>query len=365
MRRLIKRVEYLVIGAGVIGSAITFHLAEAGQEVMAVDQAFPAWGTSGSTAAWVWVHSKTPGSFGRFSELSAELYPSFQTRLGTDIEYRRTGGLVPALTMEQVKKSQKLVKSQRGAGLEVYWLSREETLEKEPALSPQVLGASYSPLDGNVNPFRLLGALLRAAQRNGATFLTYNPVTGITLDRGKVTVQTKAGDIVAKKVVIAAGVYSRQIGRMVGVDIPVGPERGEVLITEPLQPLLRHTLAGMRQTVNGEVLIGYSQEKAGMDRRNTFDTLRETAAFGVQLVPALARATIVRTFAGLRCLPRDDLPILGPIPGVQGMYVAAMHSGYTLAPLIGTLMTELLTEGETSLPITPYLIDRFAESKPR
>jgi len=116
----------------------------------------------------------------------------------------------------------------------------------------------------------------------------------------------------------------------------------------------------MRQTSNGEVLIGISKEYAGVDRRSTLDVMIETANMGIKVVPALARAKIVRSFAGLRVMPEDDFPILGMVPGIENLYIAVMHSGITLSPLVGTLMTELIRSGETSIPIERFSIARFA-----
>lgn len=163
-----------------------------------------------------------------------------------------------------------------------------------------------------------------------------------------------------KNLVLAAGVWTREIGLLLGLDVPVRPLRGQIIVTEPLKPLLRHTLSEMRQTVNGEILIGYSKEEAGFDRSTTMDVIQQTAMAAVRMIPALSGAKIVRTFSGLRVMPQDEFPILGTVPGLENFYRAALHSGITLNPLAGTLMAELILEGETSLPLDHYSITRFA-----
>nr|WP_074956541.1 FAD-binding oxidoreductase [Alicyclobacillus macrosporangiidus] len=351
--------DTVIIGAGVVGNTIAFHLAERGHDVMVIDKNYPLSGTSGSTQAWVWVHTKTPASYAEFSMLSAELYPHLKRRIG-DVEYQRTGGISPIFNAADMERAKRLIETHTARGIRIQLLSRDEVLDKEPNLSPHIIGATYSPIDGNVNPLRLVDSYRRAALKHGARYSFYNPVLAIEEGQGGFRISTERGVISCKRLVLAAGPWSEQIGRMVGIHIPVRPVRGQILVTEPLQPLLRYTMSGLRQTQNGEMLIGYSKEEVGFDRRTTLHVIRQTASMAVRYVPALENVQLVRAFSGLRAMPKDELPILGSIPGHPGLYVAAMHSGYTLSPLVGTLMAELILDGETSISIHEYSITRFA-----
>jgi glycine/D-amino acid oxidase-like deaminating enzyme len=355
-----REYETIIIGGGVIGSGIAYHLSEVQDDgILVIERNFPLCGTSGSTQAWVWVHSKTPSWYGEFSMYSSELYGYLHRKIG-DIEFNRTGGLSPFFTEAEREHARRLAESQAQVGIKIEVLHRDQVLTREPALSPNVLGATYSAIDGNVNPMRLVEQYMRAAKKNGVTYEYYNPVTSIEKKQGSFIVTTQRGTFTCKKLVLSAGVWMNEIGKMLGLDIPIRPVRGQVIITEPLAPLLKHTMSGLRQSSNGEVLIGYSKEEAGFDRSTTLDVLGETAKFGIKLVPDLAKAKIVRSFSGLRVMPKDEYPIIGPVPGIENLYVTAMHSGVTLSPLIGTIMTELLTEGETSIPIDQFSIARFA-----
>jgi sarcosine oxidase subunit beta len=356
-----KEYETIIIGGGIVGSGIAYHLSEIQRNGVAVfDRGFPTCGTSGATQAWVWVHRKTPAWYGELSWYSAELYKELHHKIG-HIEYKRTGGIAPFFTEEERETAWRLAESQAKVGIEIEVLDRDQAVAREPALSREILGATYCAADGNVNPFRVVQQYMRAAKKNGVTYEAYNEVTNIEKKQGTFVVTSRTGSAVCKNLVISAGVHTAQIGKMIGIAIPVRPVRGQVLITEPLAPLLKHTLAAMRQTVNGEILVGFSKEEAGFDRRTTLDMLREGAQLGIRVVPALAKARVVRGFAGLRVMPKDELPILGPVPGIENLYIAAMHSGVTLSPLVGTLMTELLCHQETSLPIDKMSITRFAE----
>jgi sarcosine oxidase subunit beta len=202
---------------------------------------------------------------------------------------------------------------------------------------------------------------MRMAKRQGVTYEVYNRVTGIEKNKGAFTIQTPKGTFGCKTIIISAGPHASEIGKMLAIDIPVRPVRGQAMITEAVAPLFRHTIfSGVRQMVNGEVFVGSSKEEGQPDRSTTLDFLGRAAELGIKKVPKLATARVIRSFAGLRPMPKDGHPILGPVPGVENLFVAAMHSGVTLSPLVGTLMTELLCNGETSIPIERLSITRFA-----
>ena len=355
-----KDYNTIVIGGGVIGNSIAYYLSEAKTDgILVVDQKFPLSGTSGATHAWIWIHSKSPSWYAEFSMYSAELYGYLQRQIG-DIEFDHAGGVSPFFTEAEREQAMHLAETQAEVGIEIQVLNREEALAREPALSSKILGAMYSPADGSVNPMRLVEQYMRSSQKNGVNFAYYEPVIGIEKQQGSFIVRTSKDVYRCEKLILSAGIWTKQLGKMLGIDVPIKLVRGQIIITEPLAPLLKHTLSIMRQTSNGEVLVGNSQEEVGLDRRSTLDVMIETANMGVKYVPALAQAKVVRAFAGIRSMPEDGFPILGTVPGIDNLYVAVMHSGITLAPLIGTLMTELITAGETSVPIDRYSITRFA-----
>ncbi|WP_257347479.1 NAD(P)/FAD-dependent oxidoreductase [Pseudalkalibacillus decolorationis] len=353
--------ETIIVGGGVIGNSIAFHLSERDQEgILVIDKNFPLSGTSGSTQAWVWVHNKTPASYAEFSMYSAELYPYLSRKIG-DVEYKRTGGLSPFFTEKDLEKAHKLAQKYSELGIKIKVLNKEEVLAKEPSLSPDVVGATFSKVDGNINPFRLVDLLIRASKKQGVAYSYYNRVLDIERTENAFIVHTQKETYLCKKLILAGGAWSKELGSYLGIHVPVKQVRGQIMVTEPLAPLLNYTISGMRQAINGEVLIGYSMEEVGFDRRGTLDVIQETANMAIRYVPSLANANVVRCFSGIRAMPKDGYPIIGHVPGVQNLYVAAMHSGITLAPLIGTLMTELILDGETSIPIDDYSITRFQE----
>ncbi|KWZ76967.1 FAD dependent oxidoreductase [Heyndrickxia coagulans] len=357
-----REYEVIIIGAGVVGNGIAYHLSDKKQKnILVIDKGFPLSGTSGATQAWVWVHGKKPDTYAYFTKCSAELYPELERKIG-DIEYARTGGIEPFFSVEEMKEAEKMVQSQSNAGIPVELLSREEVLKKEPYFSQNVVGATYSPVDGNVNPFKLLEKYIKANRAHDVTFSFYNEVTGIDKKAGKFVVHTQKGKFTAEKLVLAGGLWTKKLGAFLNVSVPIEKVRGQIIVTEPLKPFIHHTIGGMmRQMQCGPVLIGYSMEKAGYDRRSTLDIIQETAKFGIQYYPDLAKANVVRCFSGIRVIPEDGIPILGKVPQVDQLYIAVTHSGVTLSPLIGTLMSELIMKDTTSISIKDYQISRFSK----
>ncbi|WP_408011248.1 NAD(P)/FAD-dependent oxidoreductase [Pseudalkalibacillus sp. A8] len=360
---MIRDYETIIIGAGVVGNSIAYHLSERSREdILVLDKNFPLSGTSGSTQAWVWVHNKNPSWYAEFSMYSAELYPFLSKKIG-DVEYKRTGGLSPFFNESDREKAEKLAEAYRGIGIKIKVLTREEVLEKEPHLNPAVAGATYSKIDGNVNPSRLVDRLMRAAKNQGVEYSYYTTVSGVDKKNDMYLLESNKGTFRCKKLILASGTWSREVGKMLGINIPINQLRGQILVTEPLKPFLNYTISGIRQANNGEVLIGYSMENSGFDRSTTLDVIQETANLAQHYVPAIKKAKVVRAFSGIRAMPEDGFPILGEIPGNENLYVAATHSGVTLSPLIGTLITELILDRETSIPIDRFSIQRFDSLK--
>ena len=356
---MITKYDTIIIGGGVIGNSIAFHLSERKQEdILLIDKAFPLSGTSGSTQAWIWVHDKSPSSYAEFSMYSAELYTFLSRKIG-DFEYERTGGLSPFFREEDRITAEKMAEEYAEIGIDIKVLTREEVLKKEPAFTSEVLGATYSDIDGNINPFRLVELYIKASKKNGVHHSFYNKVMDIERKQDTYHVYTERGSFTCKNLILAAGPWTGELAGLLNVHIPVKQVRGQILVTEPLAPLLKYTISGMRQANNGEVLIGYSMEHEGLDRKSTLDVIQDTATLAVKYVPALAEANIVRCFSGIRVIPDDGFPIIGEVPEMENLYVAVMHSGMTLSPLVGTLMTELIYDRETSVPLDLYSVERF------
>jgi glycine/D-amino acid oxidase-like deaminating enzyme len=348
-----------IIGAGVVGCSIAYHLARDGLPPTVFEQGFPMRGTSGSTHAWVWVQSKRPDHYAELSYASRELYPGLQREVG-NFEFTASGGLTPVLTDDELEEARTLIADQTAVGLSLEWIDGARLQALEPYLTRDLLGAVYSPHDANVNPLRLVPTLVRAAARRGAVFRFSCPVSLCRDGEGWALSGGGGERTLWDRVVVAAGNWSRPLLAAVGADLRVHPVRGQILVTEPVARLVMHTLSCVRQMDNGEILIGYSHEPNEADRAVTLPYLSSAAQLAVRWYPVLGGVPVLRAFAGLRVMPDDGHPILGPVPGLDGLSVAVMHSGYTLAPVVGQLASEWVRGEAPSLDLSPYRFDRFA-----
>ncbi len=382
--------EVVVIGGGAIGAAIAYFLCKEGAEVMIVEEDDLATGASGACDGFISLQTKQLGSHLDIAKESAQLFPSLAEDLEVDIEYNACGGLMLAKTAEQLKELKARAKKAKGAGLEVEVMNPAEMAEYLPDASPDIKGASYCAADAQVNPYKLTLGLAQKAQKMGATILKGCKVENIVVTNNRVReINTSAGSIHSRRVVCAAGTGSNQIGKMIIVDIPVLPQRGQILVTETRERILDVIVSGAEylgtkvnisalmpvdeeaiklglgftaeQTASGNILLGSTREFAGFDNDTTPDAINAIAKNAMDFIPWIKDLDVIRSFAGLRPYSPDGLPIIGTVKGVKGFYLATGHSGdgMCLAPITGKLVSELVLDGETSMDIEPFSLYRF------
>jgi len=382
--------EVVVIGGGVIGTAIAYYLCKEGAEVMIVEEDDLASGASGACDGFVSLQTKQLGSHLDIARESAQLFPSLVEDIDVDIEYNPCGGIMLAKTAGQLKELKARAKKLHAAGLEVDILTPEEIGDYIPEVSKDIKGASYCAADAQVNPYKLTLGLAQKAQDAGATILKGCKVENIVVTNNRVReVDTSAGSIHSRRVVCAAGTGSNQIGKMIIVDIPILPQRGQILVTESRESMLSVIVSGAEylgtkanieelmpteeeyaklglgftaeQTASGNILLGSTREFAGFDNETTPDAINAIAKNAMEFIPWIKDLDVIRSFAGLRPYSPDGLPILGAVKGVKGFYMATGHAGdgVCLAPITGKLVSELVLDGETSMDIEPFSLYRF------
>jgi sarcosine oxidase subunit beta len=355
--------DVVVVGAGARGASIALYLARAGVRVTLVERGFLGSGTSGANVGLVNVSGKTPEHYTAFSLLSADMYPRLVADLDEPVDHQRDGYFQVALDDREAEQlMQHAARQSRVPGVTVEVIDARQARALEPALSPRLAAATFCAQDGNVDPLKLTVALGRAARRHGAQVLYHEEVTGIRLDGGRIAgVTTPSGDIATGAVVDAAGVLVPHVARMVGVEVPLLPQRGQIYHLEALPPILRRPVHAIRQFRSGTVMVGTTNEFVGHDRSVTYEAGVLVLDRACRAVPALAGARVLRAWAGLRPMSPDGLPIYGAVPDVPGFYIAVGHSGITLAPITGQVFLDIITTGRTSLPVEPYSLARFTE----
>jgi len=354
----IHETEVVVVGAGAVGCSIAYHLATRGKAVTLVDKEGPGAGTSTANFGLVWVSVKEPYPYMELSLASSQLWPKLVAELGEDVELRQGGGLKLCLTEADYQKHAAIVERQRHSPLfEGRMISAQEARELQPGVSEAIAGALWSPHDGDCDPVKWTYALARGCQRVGVTFMAQTEVTGFDLDeesRQVTGVFTNRGRLATQCAVNAAGPWAAQVAEMVGVTLGLFPQRGQILITEPGPIVCPRPMSTVRQNARGQFYMGTTAEDVGFDWSTTAAGARKIAANAVKLVPATAQLSVLRQFAGLRPMPRDGLPFLGPVPHVPGYYIAVGHSGITLSPIHGKIISDLIVDGQTDVPLDLY-----------
>jgi sarcosine oxidase subunit beta len=350
--------EVVVVGAGAVGCSIAYWLAKRGKAVILVDKGGPGAGTSSANFGLVWASTKEPYTYMELNLRSGLMWPQMLEELGEDVELRQDrGGLKVCLTEEQYTQHEAILDEHRQSRIyQGQMLTPREVFGLQPGVSRNIVGALWSPYDGDCNPLKWVAALFRGCQRLGVTFLRDTEVTGFDLDEGNAVtgVLTRRGRIATRYAVNAAGPWAGQLARMVGVMLDLYPERGQVLVTEPAPILCPTPMSTVRQGPSGHFYIGSTSEEVGFDLSSTPEGMAKVAGNAARIVPITADLAVIRAFSGLRSMPRDELPFLGPIPHVPRYYIAVGHSGITLSPIHGKIISDLIVEGETDLPLDDY-----------
>ena len=352
------RTEYdiAVIGGGLLGSAIAWGLARAGQRVAVLDEGDRATRASRGNFALVWVQSKGLGlaEYAGWTVRGSNAYAGFAREMadetGIDVSFERPGGFHLALSERELEaRALQLKRLHNQPGIVQYetkMLSASEIRKMLPDIGPEVVGGSYCPLDGHVNSQQLLRALHIGLKQHRAAYLASHRVDAIELRGGTFALSTAQIEVRAGKVVLAAGNANAQLAPMVGLDAPMRPERGQIIVTERVQPFLRHPIVTIRQTNEGSVMIGDSKEEGSCDTDMTMDVNAVMADRAQRMFPKLARLNVVRTWTAIRVMTEDGFPIYEQSQSFPGAFVACCHSGVTLAAVHALTLAPMIAAGQ-------------------
>jgi sarcosine oxidase subunit beta len=386
------KTEVLIVGGGIIGCSIAYYLAKEGIETVLVEKDDIASGASGACDGFIFLQSKTPGIHLEMTLKSAELYENLASELGYGLEHRKCGGMVAAEKKEELSYLNNLAERQQRFGLNVKILSEVEARSKVPGLASHIMGASFCSQDSQVNPILVTLAFAEEASKKSAKILTGAPVSKMEVSgRGKEkfvrNAITSKGKIKADLVINASGAEASKISEMAGIDLPITPRRGQILVTEPLPRVIDCLLMNVsyltakfrqgvkisldsgvtfEQTEAGNLLIGNTREFVGYNKRTTYEGITSIASSAVKFFPRSKNFKIIRAFAGLRPYTPDNLSILGYVNGVKNFIVASGHEGdgIALAPITGKLIAELIVDGKTSIDISELSPNRFQKGPP-
>jgi glycine/D-amino acid oxidase-like deaminating enzyme len=362
--------DFAVVGGGLVGAAIGWGLARAGERVAVLDEGDVAYRASRGNFALVWVQSKGLGMapYAAWTKRSSDGWADFADALrretGLDVAFQRPGGLHLCLSDAELAARRDYFHRLHNQPEMVPYpheiLERRAVAELVPEIGPAVVGASYCPLDGHCNSLRLLRALHTGLQRHGATYLANHTVAAIApLAGGGFALTTSGGTVRAAKLVLAAGNGNPHLAAMVGLQAPIRPQRGQIIATERAAPFLNHPITTIRQTDEGTVLIGDSVEEASFNDAVGLGVVATEAERAVRMLPLLARLNVVRTWAALRVMTRDGFPIYDQSPEHPGAFLASCHSGVTLAANHALVLPQMLRGAALPAELAPFSAKRF------
>ena len=303
-----------------------------------------------------------------------DIWDRFARRLGGDLDLHWGGELRWEYTPERAGALRQRIKQLQVWGYPIRIISSDELRELEPGLSPgPVMTASFSEIDGRVDPFKVIEACLRRACEAGSAVHCHTPADKLCLDkRGSIeAVSTPNGEIGCDVVVLANGTATTELATTASVRIPQQYSPGVVVRTDPQPPILknvsvlhlppidedRHEIH-LRQSADGTLAIGQGSQES-VDRDDSQEHADDLLSRAVHYLPDLAGARAIPTPVGFRPMPIDELPVIGFCDAAPNLYTALMHSGITLAPLVGELATLEIVDGACVEMLAPYRPERF------
>ena len=371
-----KTADVVIIGGGIIGLSIAYHLAlkKAGRIVL-LEKGQLGEGSTSRCVGGIRTQFSTEINI-RFSLESLKTFERFKDEFGVDPEFKKIGYLFLATTEEEVEIFYQNAKLQKKFDIPVEFLNGEEIGVRWPYLrTDDVLGGTFCSWDGYAGPSEVLSGFACCARSLGVKIYEGTEVLGISLVRGKIHgVKTRHEEILTDVIVNAGGPYAASIGKMAGIEVPIKPLRRQVFVTAPFHftgnaiPLTIDFQRGwyFRREGDGFLLSGPVDLEPSFDLSVDYEAMADASEKAMYRVPILERARIARGWAGLYEISPDHHAILGKVPEVEGFILANGFSGHGFqhSPAVGKVIAELIVEEKTTtLDISSLSIDRFIKGE--
>jgi glycine/D-amino acid oxidase-like deaminating enzyme len=363
--------DVAVIGGGMVGTAIAYGCATRGARTALIDQGDLSLRAARANAGLIYSQGKGEGlpAYAAWTRRSIDLWPAFAERMEAaadrPIGFRQHGVIAYCLGEDELETRRALLHRMHnqsgGPAAPVHVVDRSELEALLPGvkLGSRVVGGTYSPRDCDVNALPLLRALYAGFLQAAGVHLPEHTVAGIAPEGAGFAITSDRDTVCARKVVVACGLGIPGLAPMVGLNAPVRPVRGQMIVTERLAPFLPIPGSGVRQIHEGVVQIGTTTEEGQTAPATTVGDLARMAARAVEVIPALAEARFVRSWAGIRPMTPDGCPIYQQSPELPGAFVAVCHSGVTLCAAHAGPLAEAVLAGPLPSDVTDLHPDRF------
>jgi glycine oxidase len=366
-----QNADVVIVGGGVIGCAIAYHLRKAHRSVLVLEQGTIGGQASGAAAGLLAPLGPLPGP-GPFADLLLAgfslfptLVPELEDASGVRLGYEQTGALRVARQPKSAARLRERWAVWQSFGLQLSWLTGEEARQREPLLAPDVCAAVYAPEESQIQAPQVVQAFSAAATNLGATLRSHTPVIGVLRSGERITgVQTEQEVIACDHLVLATGAWSAVWGEWLEIALPVLPLRGQIAAIQQPIPHLHHIIFGdaiYATPRQAAVIVGATKEEAGFDVQLTFEGVRWLRMTAARLLPILAQSSLETAWAGLRPKTPDNHPILGPLPGWENVSLAIGHNsvGIILSEITGQTIARSVTTGQAPDLIRPFSLERF------
>ncbi len=379
--------KVVIIGGGVVGCSILYHLAKFGwKDVVLLERSELTCGSSWHAAGQIHTISSDP-NISRLQGYTIRLYKEIEEISGQSVGLHATGGFYLASTPERLDYLKRERSKARYMGLDQEFISLEEVAKMHPLIDPkQYLGALYDPLDGDIDPSGVTYAFAKAAKHYGASYHTHAGVLE-TRQRadGSWDVVTAGGTINAEMIVNAGGLWAREVGHLSGVDLPVQPMEHQYIITEAIPEIAERDerlpcgvdyegnlyfrqehdgmLLGTYEPVSTPWMVAGTPLDFGHELlADNLDRIEDRLALAFERIPALGRAGLKNVINGPFTFGPDGNPMIGPVPGMKNYWVAvAVMAGFCQGGGVGLCMAEWMIEGEPSIDVWAMDVARFGE----
>lgn len=377
-----RRFDFVIVGGGIVGISAAYWLAKKRAGTVALLERDIMLGNGSTCKSAGGIRAQFSSDINiRIMKQAVDFYASFEEQIGGEPEFYQYGYLFMATTDAQMENFRRQLELQHRYGVPSREVSRDDIHEIAPYVSLDgIVGGTFSPSDGYADPHGAIQGLWDRCKEMGVTILFQTEVTGLKRDGDRLTAAvTPAGDVEGGTFINAAGAWCGELGRWVGVELPVAPVRRMLFVTKPMPPETSGIRADMPMTIDmgsgvyfrresGGVLFGLAntKEPPGYDMTidwNFFEVMIDAA---MKRVPVMAEAEILRGWSGLYDTSPDEHAVLGLIPGFSNFWLISGFSGHGFmqAPIAARLVVEKMVDGAASIDIHPLRIERFAEGRP-
>jgi len=391
-----ERTDVVIVGGGIVGAASAYHLARQGVRVTLLEAETLAWGATGRNLGFIWVHTRKAGPELDLVMTTRTGIDDLVGELEADVDLQTNGGLVFFQDERQAPVMREFVDRRNADGVPMTLLSGDEARELVPILPESVLGATYCPLDTQVEPTLWVRAFADAARRLGADVREGVRVRGLVREGDRIVgVETDSGRIDAPEIVLAAGGWTPELAATAGLELPIQPMRLQIVQTLPMPAETRHVvygatalkqystfqdlpsfddslfvnevewrhemllLEGFCQKADGSYLLGCSMDYPGFVWDADLRGVSLINEVFMEHVPRFREAGFAKAWAGVLPFTVDNLPIIDRLPGIDGLIVAAGHVfGNGAGPTTGRLVASLVTGTAPVIPLEPFRADR-------